>query len=109
MNRRVSHIGFIFEFTSLLVVLKSTSDTLQGDVRRIKRSYINPLPLPKVVAEDEEKDISKLVLDLITKKAGTSRPERIVDLEEEIYKAVYSLYRFDIDDIQVVDYTINPV
>jgi adenine-specific DNA-methyltransferase len=89
--------------------LKSTGDTLQGDARRMKTNYINPFPMPETVLPKEQKRISDLVSALIVEKANLARAGLIVRKEAAINKAVYELYGFDEEDIDVVERAINPL
>ncbi len=87
--------------------MKHTGDTLQGDARTMKTNYLNPFPLPKAVSKEDEKRISKLVLDIVAEKAGSACSERVAVLEEKINQCVYALYGFEEEDIQIVERALN--
>tara|TARA_R110002051_G_scaffold128516_2_gene202210 strand:+ start:410 stop:4315 length:3906 start_codon:yes stop_codon:yes gene_type:complete len=83
--------------------LKHTGDTLQGDARTMKTNYLNPFPLPAVVAPQDEQAIASLVETLVAEKAGSARLDEIQRLEDEINGAVYRLYGLTDDQIEVVE------
>lgn len=83
--------------------LKHTGDTLQGDARTMKTNYLNPFPLPAVVAPQNEAAIASLVETLVAEKAGSARLDEIQRLEDEINGAVYALYGLTGDQVEVVE------
>lgn len=83
--------------------LKHTGDTLQGDARTMKTNYLNPFPLPEVVARQDEEVIASLVETLVAEKAGLVRLTEIQRLEDEINRAVYRLYGLTSDQVEVVE------
>lgn len=69
----------------------------------MKTTYLNPFPLPAVVAPQDEEAIALLVKTLVAEKAGSARLEEIQRLEHEINRAVYRLYGLTSDQVEVVE------
>jgi adenine-specific DNA-methyltransferase len=50
--------------------LKNTGDTLQGDARTLKTTYLNPFPIPQTVSERDEAAIACLTKYILWLNAG---------------------------------------
>lgn len=50
--------------------LKNTGDTLQGDARRLKSTYLNPFPIPQTVSKRDEAAIALLTKYILWLNAG---------------------------------------
>lgn len=88
--------------------LKISSDTLQGDARTFKTSYVNPFPVPRTVPSKTEGAIASLAKALTAAKLAGSSPAKIDQLEAKIDAAVYKLYGLSEAHIDTIERTINP-
>lgn len=80
--------------------LMNTGDTLQGDARRFKSSYLNPFPLPQKISTETDRIFSekvKQIMDLKTTKGDTNT------LEKEIDAMVCRLYNLTYGEAKLVD------
>jgi len=82
--------------------LKTTGDTLQGDARRFKTNYLNPFPLPKFVASDEESKIVEKVQEVLSIKKNCPSTNT-KELEKQIDQLVYELYGLTEEEIRIVE------
>ena len=79
-----------------------TGDTLQGDARRFKTNYINPIPVPKRAQENYVVRISDLALRTVSIKSYNPQADTI-QLEAQIDLLVYKLYGLTYAEVLVVD------
>ncbi|MDD2549854.1 MAG: Eco57I restriction-modification methylase domain-containing protein [Bacteroidales bacterium] len=82
--------------------LKTTGDTLQGDARRFKTNYLNPFPLPRKVAEDDEINITNRVREVLSIKKQNPTADTTA-LEVQIDQLVYQLYGLTDAEIEIVE------
>jgi hypothetical protein len=82
--------------------LKTTGDTLQGDARRFKTNYLNPFPLPRKVAEDDEINITNRVREVLSIKKQNPTADTTA-LEVQIDQLVYQLYGLTDAEIELVE------
>jgi type II restriction/modification system DNA methylase subunit YeeA len=82
--------------------LKITGDTLQGDARRFKTNYLNPFPLPALVEERVENEISDLVKTVMEHKKQNEKADTTA-LEAQIDQLVYKLYDLTEEEIKIIE------
>ncbi|MFA5296644.1 MAG: Eco57I restriction-modification methylase domain-containing protein [Lutibacter sp.] len=82
--------------------LKTTGDTLQGDARTFKTNYLNPFPLPIIVGQEIENNISEKVKLVMEQKKLNSKGNTTT-IEKEIDQLVYELYELTEEEIAIVE------
>jgi hypothetical protein len=86
--------------------LKTTGDTLQGDARTFKTNYLNPFPLPTLIEQHIEVEISAKVKIVMEQKKLNNKANTI-SLENEIDQLVYQLYDLTAEEIKIIENSIR--
>ncbi|HPI53968.1 MAG TPA: Eco57I restriction-modification methylase domain-containing protein [Chitinophagaceae bacterium] len=82
--------------------LKTTGDTLQGDARTFKTNYLNPFPLPLIVEQAKENNISEKV-KIVMEQKKLNAQANTTELENQIDQLVYQLYDLTEEEIKIIE------